>query len=234
VEQEALLWLAQYSMKNSEYESAITYYTQIVDRFHDTTQLDQIHYELGQAYEMQGSADQALAQYKEVSDKDPSLSAKVKLAIAGIFSKEFDPQKALNAYQNIAASDPDYARDAYLKMAQIYRNTQNYEKEIETYEKTMRISQSKASTSNAELLFNVADAYEAMGNLEKSIDYYLKIPVQYSDQTPWIVKGYLRVAKIFEDRKDWDGAKVTYMKIIQLKTEESKYAMERMDWIKKK
>ena len=43
-----------------------------------------------------------------------------------------------------------------------------------------------------------------------------------------------RVAKVFEDRQDWAGAKVTYQKIIQLKTEESKYAQERLDWINKK
>ncbi|MBI4308771.1 MAG: tetratricopeptide repeat protein, partial [Candidatus Omnitrophica bacterium] len=107
VEQEALLWLAQYAMKNSQYDRAVDYYTQILDRFSGSVLADQVHYELGQAYEALGALDMALAQYKAVSPKDPLMSSKVKLAIAGIFSKEFDPQKALDAYWNIAATNPE-------------------------------------------------------------------------------------------------------------------------------
>ena len=234
VELEALLWLAQYAMKNSEYLQAVNYYNEILDHYSENPQLDQIHYELGQAYEVQGQPDQALLQYKAVSVKDPALLSKIKLAIAGIFSKEFDPQKALTAYQNIVATNPEYARNAYLKMAQLYRNTQNYEKEIDVYVNALKTDQSKGSVSNAELLFDIADTYETMGNMESAVEYYLKIPVQYADQTGWLVKAYLRVAKIFEDRKDWEGAKVSYQKIIQLNTDESKYAQERLDLIKKK
>ncbi|MBI4309583.1 MAG: tetratricopeptide repeat protein [Candidatus Omnitrophica bacterium] len=98
----------------------------------------------------------------------------------------------------------------------------------------MNIGQGKAGVSGAELLFNIADAYEVSGRFEETVDYYLKVPAQHPDQVVWVVKAYLRVAKIFEDRKDWEGAAVTYQKIIQLKTEESKYAQERLDWIKKR
>jgi TolA-binding protein len=234
VEQEALLWLAQYAMKNSQYAEAIDSYTQILERFPDSAPADQINYELAQAYEMQGSLDQALVHYKAVSSKDPALYSRVKLAIAGIFSREFDPSKALGAYQNIVSANPEYSRDAYLKMAQLYRNSQDYENEIATYEKAMKTEQGKASVTNAELLFNIGDAYEAAGGVEKALDYYLKVPAQYPQETAWVVKAYLRIATIFEDRKDWEGAKVTYRKIIQLKTDESKYAQERLDWLKKK
>lgn len=233
VEKEALLWLAQYEMKNSQYEEAVVYYTRLLDHFPDNPQNDQIHYELGQAYEILGAVDQSLAQYKAVSDKDPALSSKVKLAIAGIFSKEFDSQKALNAYENIVATTPEYARDAYLKMAQLHRNNQNYEEEIETYKKATKAETGKAGITNAELMFGIGDTYEVMGRIEEAVDYYLKIPDQYPDQTIWIIKAYLRVAKIFEDRQDWEGARVTYQKIIQLKAEESKYAQERLDLLNK-
>jgi len=234
VEQEALLWLAQYAMKSSQYDQAVDNYNQILEHFPDTTQADEVHYELGQAYEALGNLDQALTSYKAVSARDPALLSKVKLAIAGIFSKEFDPQKALSAYQNIAATDPDYARDAYLKMAQLYRNTQDYQREIEVYGKALKLDQGRSASGNAELLFDIADANEAMGRVEEAVDYYLKVPAQYPDQSAWVVKAYLRVAKIFEDRQDWEGARVTYRKIMQLKTEESKYAQERLDALKKK
>lgn len=234
VEQEALLWLAQDAMKNFQYAQAIDYYHTLLDRNLDPSHQDQINYELGQAYEIQGALDEALAQYKLVSDKDEVLASKVKLAIAGILSKEFDPQKAITAYANIASTSPDYARDAYLKMAQLYRNAQNYEQEITVYEKALKCDQGKSVVNNVELLFSLADAYESLDRIEEAVDYYLKIPTQYHDQTTWVVKAYLRVAKIFEDRKDWEGARVTYQKIVQLKVDESKFALERLDLLKKK
>lgn len=234
VQEESLLWLAQYAMKSSLYEEAVEYYTQLIETFPDNPHMDQMHYELGQAYEVQNNMDQALVHYKAISAKNSTLVSKAKLAIAGIFSKEFDLQKALSAYQSIASTNPEYARDAYLKMAQLYRNSQDYDNEIETYKKALGMERGKASVSNAELLFNIADAYEATNRLDQAVDTYLKISVQYSDQTAWVVKAYLRVAQIFEGRQDWEGAKVTYQKIVQLKVDESKYAQERLDQLKKK
>ncbi len=234
VEQEALLWLAQNAMKNAQYDEAIDFYNQIIERFPLDARIDQVHYELGQAYELQGASEQALSQYKKVGSADAVLVSKVKLAIAGIFSKEFDPQKAIEAYENIAQTNPEYARDAYLKMSQLYRNSLNYDAEVGLYEKAIKADQGKSGVTTAELYFNLGDVSELNNRMEEAVDYYLKIPAQFPDQVAWVVKAYLRVAKIFEDSKDWEGARVTYQKIIQLKTDESKYAQERLDLMKKK
>jgi tetratricopeptide (TPR) repeat protein len=228
---EALLWLAQYYLKNSDYNQAVEFYQQIVDQFTDHAGIDQIYYEMGQAYEIQGLYEQALAQYKKISSKDEGLTAKVKLAIAGIFAKEFDASKAAQAYEAIASSSPELARESYLKIAQIYRNDQNYEKEVESYRKALNIDPTKSQISDAELIFDIADTYEVMGRLDEAVGEYLKIPAQHPNQVVWVTKAYLRVARIFEDRKDLDGARVTYQKIIQLNTEESTFAQERLDWI---
>ncbi|MEI7999025.1 MAG: tetratricopeptide repeat protein [Candidatus Omnitrophota bacterium] len=229
---ESLLWLAQYYLKNAEYPQALDYYQQILERFSDHVGIEQIHYEMGQAYEIQGMYDQALDHYKQVSPRDQALFSKVKLAIAGIFAKEFDTQKAALAYENIASTSPELARESYLKIAQLYRNNQNFDKEIECYQKALNVEPGKGPISNAELLFDIADTYEVKGRLDEAVGGYLKIPAQYPDQLSWITKSYLRVARIFEDRKDWDGASVTYQKIIQLNTEESKFAQERLEWIR--
>ncbi len=231
VEFEGLLWLAQYYLRSSDYTQAVDFYQQILDRFGEHGGIDQIHYELGQSYEIQGMYDQALAQYKQISHKDQFLYSKVKLAIAGIFAKEFDAPKAAEAYETIATSSPQLAREAYLKIAQLYRNNQGFDKELDAYQKALNVEQAKGQITNAELLFDIADTYEVMGRLDDAIEGYLKIPDQYSNQKSWAIKAYLRVARIFEDRKDLSGARVTYQKIIQLNMEESKFAQERLDWI---
>lgn len=234
VEQEALLWLAQEAMKSFQYLQAVEYYRELLEKPLDSNRRNQINYELGQAYEVQGALDDALVQYKLVASKDVTLMSKVKLAIAGILSREFDAEKAIGAYLNIAATNTEYAREAFLKAALLYRNAQNYEQEILIYEKALQLDQGRSIVTNVELLFSIADTYELLGNIEKAVDYYLKVPTLYRDQTTWIVKSYLRVAKIYEDRKDWEGAKVTYQKIIQLNVEESRFALDRLELLKKK
>jgi len=39
------------------------------------------------------------------------------------------------------------------------------------------------------------------------------------------------MARIFEDNEQWDDAKITYTKILNFQTDESKFAQERLDWI---
>ena len=90
----------------------------------------------------------------------------------------------------------------------------------------------KGVINRAQMQFNLADTLELMSRTEDAIAEYLKIPDLYPGQQVWVVKAYLRVAKIYEEGEDWEGARVTYQKIIQLKTPEAAFAQERLDWIK--
>ncbi len=227
---DALLWLAQYYLKNGGTDAAIEYYRSIIEMFPDSPQIDQIHYELGQAYEVQGQSDEALGEYKAVSTDDESLKGKTRLAIAGIISKDLDPQRAIAAFKSIIASSPEYAGEAYLKLGQLYRNAQEYEKEIDVYNNALAAR--KGQIDRAEIQFNLADTLEIMSRTEDAIAEYLKIPDLYPNEQAWVVKAYLRVAKIYEEGEDWEGARVTYQKIIQLNVPEAAYAQERLDWIK--
>ena len=227
---EALLWLAQHYLKNGDADAAIDYYKSILEGFPNSPQVDQIHYELGQAYEMQGDSNQALSQYKAISASNNKLLSKTRVAIADILSKGSDPQEAIKAYEDIIASSPDLAPDAYLKLGQLYRNAQEYEKEVAVYQQALVSGQ--IQINRAEIQFNLADTLEVMNKTEDAIAEYLKIPVLYTNQLNWCVKAYLRVARIYEEGQDWEGAKVTYQKIIDLNTPEAIFAGERLDWIK--
>lgn len=229
VEFEGLLWLAQYYLKNADSASAVEYYTAIIDEFPDSLQIDQIHYELGQAYEMQDRSDQALEQYQAISGHDPVLLGKTRLAIAGIMSKDLDPQRAVEAYKNIIATSPDYAGEAYLKLGQLYRNMQDYEKQLAVYQEALA---SSSPIDRAQIQFSLADTLELMSRTDDAIAEYLKIPVLYPNEKSWDVKAYLRVAKVYEQNEDWQAAQVTYEKIVQLDVPEANFAQERLEWIK--
>ena len=158
------------------------------------------------------------------------LQGKTRLAIAGIIAKDLDPHRAIAAYESIIATSPEYAGEAYLKLGQLYRNALDYEKEIENYQNAL-LSQ-KGQIDRAQIQFNLADTLELMSRTENAIAEYLKIPDLYPNEQAWVVKAYLRVAKIYEEGQDWEGARVTYQKIIQLNTPEAAFAQERLDWIK--
>ncbi|MDE2028141.1 MAG: tetratricopeptide repeat protein [Candidatus Omnitrophica bacterium] len=227
---EALLWLAQYYLKNGDGNSAVGFYKAIIDSFPDSPQLDQIHYELGQAYELIGNSDRALEQYKAVSGRNKSLMGKTRLAMAGIISKDFGIDRSAAAYEEIIAAWPDYAGEAYLKLGQLYRNAQDYEDELKVYRRALDAKE--GTIDRARIQFNLADTLELMSRTDEAIAEYLKIPLSFSNERSWVVKAYLRVAKIYEENQDWEGARLTYQKIIQLKTPEAAYAQERLDWIK--
>jgi len=227
---EALLWLSQYYLKNADADSAIEYYKAIIDEFPDSPQIDQIHYELGQAYEIQGQTDAALEQYKAISTRDEVLTGKTRFAIAGIVSKDFDPQRAIAAYESIIANSPDFAGEAYLKLGQLYRNQQDYEKEVGVYQNALASKQGQID--RAQIQFNLADTLELMSRTEDAITEYLKISELYPGEPEWCVKALLRVGKIYEEGQDWEGARVTYRKILQFNTPEATFAQERLDWIK--
>jgi tetratricopeptide (TPR) repeat protein len=232
-ELESLLWLAQYFFKTGDYPQSVDYYEQAVGRFPGSDRIDRIRYELGQAYEMQGSYNKALNQYKLISSSEPETFARAGLAIASIFSKELDPEKAAATYQEIIDKSPDFRRDAYMKLAQVYRKSGNYLKEIETYEKSQASDKGLSNVSDVELQFAIGDTYELMGDFDKASEAYLKIPYLYKDQAAWVIKAYLRVARIFENNQNWENAANTYKKILAFNTEESKYAQERIDWIER-
>ena len=227
---EALLWLAQRYLKNGDADAAVQYYKAITDVFPDCAQIDQIHYELGQAYEILGKSDQALEQYKAISARNELLKGKTRLAMAGIMSKDLDPQRAIAAYESIIATFPEYAGEAYLKLGQLYRNVQDYEKEVDVYQKALVSKQGQID--RAQIQFNLADTLELMSRTEDAIAEYLKIPDLYPNEPSWGVKAFLRIAKIYEEGEDWEGARVTYKKIIQLNTPEASFAQERLDWIR--
>lgn len=229
-ELEALLWLAQYYLKNADADSAVQYYKSIIDEFPGCAKIDQVHYELGQAYEILGESDDALEQYKAISSQDAVLRGKTRLAIAGIMSKDLDPQRAIAAYESIIDASPEYAGEAYVKLGQLYRNQQDYEKEEAVYRNALAAKQGQFD--RGQIQFSLADTLELMSRTEDAITEYLKIPSLYPNEKSWVVKAYLRVAKIYEEGQDWEGARVTYQKIIQLNTPEAAFAQERLDWIK--
>ncbi len=234
IAQEALLFLGDHHLQASEFDTAISYYQQFIEKFPGSNKLETAYYELGQAFQAKGELDKAVEMYSKVDIfSDKQLYAKSKLAIADIFSQQDNKEASIENYQKIVNTSPEYQRDAYMKIAELYKKSSDFTSTLEFYKKAAKADKGSSQINNAEIQFSIGDAYELLKNNDSAVEEYLKIPYLYPNEKTWVVKAYLRTARIFEDEEKWDKARLIYYKVIELKPEELKFAQERLEWIEK-
>lgn len=232
IAQDSLIWLGDYYLESADYDTAAAYYEKFIESFPGSPKLSLVLYELGQSHLAKGEYDQAIAAYKRINHSaDAELRAKARIAIADIFARELDSASALETYQDIINTSPEFRRDAFIKMAEVYKRNQDRGKAIEAYEHALSAPQGFGEIRDAEVQFAIGDMYELSNKTDKAAEEYLKLPYLYPRETALVVKAYLRVGRIFEDSEKWNDAKTIYQKIVQYKTDELKFAQERMEWI---
>ena len=229
---DALIWLGDHYLKSNAFDKAVESYQQFLKQYPGSEQVPIVQFEIGQAYQVQGRFNQALNYYKLIDPAHKEIHTKSRLAIAEVFSQKSDPLTALQTYRDIIATAPDFARDAYVEMARIHRKSQNYRQALDAYRQALASEKSLSQIEDAELLFLTGDTLEYLNENDLAVETYLKIPYLHPSETSWVIKAYLRIARIYEDKAEWEYAMNTYDKIMKYKTDETKYARERLDWIR--
>ena len=103
---------------------------------------------------------------------------------------------------------------------------------MEAYQNALNSQVGLSEFQNVQLQFDLADIYEMANKFEEATQAYLKIPYLYPKEIFWSTKAYLRLGRIFEDKGDFESAKTVYQKVIDLGTDEMKFAQERLEWIR--
>ncbi len=232
VTQDALTWLGDHYLEASDFDNAIIHYERFIKEFPGSNTLGLIYYELGRAHQAKGEYDQSVSAFKRIDEKKtPEIHAKARLAIADIFSRDLDPDSTVETYQNIINTSPKFKRDAYVKIAEVYKKSGNYKQSVFSYRKALEADSATSERTSAELQFLIADTYQISHQHDRAVEEYLKISYLYPKDVSWVIKSYLRMARIFEDSEQWTEAKITYEKITKFEADESKFAQERLDWI---
>ena len=174
----------------------------------------------------------AIGNFKQIDASDRNIFAKAELAITNIFARDLQPQAAIETYQNLLSTSPEFKRDAYIKIAEGYKELKEFAKAVDAYKKAVGSKMGLSQVTNAELQFDLADTYELLNKKKEAVEEYFKIPYLYPSEQSWVIKAYLRAGRIFEDKGEWEQAKTAYQKIIDLKTDEAKFAQERLEWIR--
>jgi tetratricopeptide (TPR) repeat protein len=233
---DALLWLGEYYAKINDLKNAIPYYEQIISDYSSGPETAEALYALGSIYYKQEDYEKALSYFKQIKPEDgQEIYTQAKLSIADTFARQLDPLTAIQTYENIIKSSPEFARDAYIKIAEIYEDSQKYQKALTAYRNALssNLSSGRNERNSAELQFQIGDLCEILNKPDEAISEYLKIPYLYPEEIKWVTKAHLRIARIFEDKKDWANAKLMYEKIVNHNVEEKAFAQERLETINK-
>ncbi len=232
---ESLVWMGQHAMSSAAYESAVEYYTQALNDETRTDKKGMLHFELGRAYQAMEKPDKALGHFRQVdATMDPLFYPKARLAIAAIFSKEVDPTEAVETYRNIIATSPGFKRDALVKIAQIYRRERRFQEEFDAYQEALATKKGESEQTDAQVQFAMGDALEMLNRFDEAAEAYFKIAYLHAKESAWVIKAYLRIGKIYENKEDWDKAIAAYKKVVDMSVAESKFANERIAWVEQR
>ena len=181
-----------------------------------------------------------ISQFEALSGTgSPEFKARAFFAIGDIYFDKGDYRQALEFYKRvlsmgIASSDtsggglsdyPGFFKEAHVKLANVYKELGDFDKAIYSYKSAL---DSAGADGAGEIQFKIAESFEESGKINEAIEAYLTNTYLHSQDRYWLLKSYLRLARIFENREDWKEAESIYIKISLMDVDEAKFAQERL------
>jgi TolA-binding protein len=229
---EIMWWLGQYYYRLDDLSLARRYFGSLAKDFPDNSLAGDALYALGLISRDENKLGQAVDNFKlAIKSAKTELKAEAALAAADIYFQQGKSEDALSEYRQLLKTFPDLGLLLFPRMAKCYYKLQDYEQAKLFYHSALKLLDIKDS---GDIQFSLAEVLEAKNELGAAITLYLKLADIYSDNTQLSIHALLRAAKIYEDKDDFREALDIYERIAQHKTEESKFAQERVEWIKAK
>ena len=171
---------------------------------------------------------------------EPSLPSNLKTSWLDIKTRiELDSGRqsaALDTYKEMVKTGTPIPVMTRLRMALLYQQRKDYE----TAQKELLIMWDNRSTMTtalqAETLFWLGEGEHAMRNMDKALDYYLKLAWQYPQENIWALTAMYRASLIYEKRGKYETAKRLLGTVIRnaARKEQREAAKARIDAINKK
>jgi len=229
---EVMWWLGEYYYRHNELALARRYFSSLIQDFPKSSLLPSAYYALASTYESEGNYGQAIDNFSKVMNTDRSdLAGAAGIAIGDIYAKEDKIEEALSIYKDTAVKYPNLGHLAHPKIADIYRKTNELDQALEFYRKSL---DEVPVRQVPDIQFKVAEILQQQNKNGEAIEEYLKVTYLYPDNKDLAVKSLLRVASIYEEARNRAEAIKIYNRIVSMDVEESKYAKEKIDTLKKK
>jgi TolA-binding protein len=227
---EVMWWLGEYYYRHNDLSLARRYFSSLIQDYAKSNLVVDAYYALGSISEQEAKYDEAESNFQKVIDiGHADLSGTAAIAIADLYVKKGQAERALEKYKAVAQSQSNLSHLIYPKIADLYRSLSKYDEALDFYAKSLQAVPLRQMGS---IQFKIAETKEAQGKKDQAIEDYLKVTYLYPENNELAVKSLLRIAAMYEEGDNSKAATAVYTRLAGMNVEESKYAQERLDWIK--
>lgn len=198
--------------------AAISYFSQLVDRFEDSVYFVEASKLLGRLLLENGDADRAEDVFRRVEEKyqnDPGVVASARYGRSLALSQLGRSEEAESLLQEAinAAPDSDESIPAYLGMARIHLQRGNVEEAETTFRNVVTRSRDE---TGAEALFLLGSSQFDRNAPELAVETLGRMPVLFAGYSDWVAQGYLKQAQVLESMNKRGEAVRVYDTVITL------------------
>jgi TolA-binding protein len=227
---EVMWWLGEYYYRHNDLNLARRYLSSLIQDFPKSNLIPDAYYFLGLTYLEESKYQEAVNNFQKVMEMGRSdLAGQAAITIADIYSREEKIDLALLTYKEVIKDYENLDNLVCPKLADLNLKIGNYDEALVYYHKSLEIVPVRQI---ADIQFKIAEVMQMQKNIDGAIEEYLKVTYLYSENNDLAVKSLLRLAAIYEDKEDFKEAANIYKRIKSMNVPESKYAQERIDWIK--
>ena len=218
--------------QNKEKDDAIKKCQEIISRYPNSAIAPDVIYFLGEHYLNTAKEEVAVRYFlRLVSDyRESNLLPNTYYSLGLVYLGQDKYDEALTQFNNLLNSpNNEFKARAVLAIGDVYFKKGDLESALRQYRQALN----KASPDKAaEIQFKIAQTLQENGRVDEATEEYFKTSYLYPQDKYWLLKSYLRLARIFEARENWPEAERIYSKVADMEVEEAKFARERLDWIK--
>ncbi|WP_045211320.1 tetratricopeptide repeat protein [Desulfonatronovibrio magnus] len=137
-------------------------------------------------------------------------------AKAGILMDMGREDESLETYLTILEKDPDIlSHQRRLRLALLAQESQKWVQAQNILEAIWDDRNNVSTEIQAEVLFWLGEGEQHQGNLEKALDYYLRLSWQFPEQNIWAVTAMYRAGLIYEQRGMLDTARNLFENVLK-------------------
>jgi len=230
--------MAQYQLGWSNFrmqktQEAADEFALFLKKYPQSEMVNDVLYWFGEYYRSRAQYSKAREYFKEILDNFSSddMIARAMFALALTSLDEGKAGDAAGQLEELTAKFPgtDLARASYRRIAAIKKDEKDFDAVIDYLKKALTAENNEA---NAQIQYEIAEIFEEKGELVRAVEEYLKVPYIYSKGRFWALRAQLKCAKLFERLDRINEAVKLYEKLVLLDVEESKFAKERLEWLK--
>ncbi len=145
----------------------------------------------------------------------PSLKASLMSLRGDLAYSMDDKEAAMNYYREVVRSGGTIPDLTKLRLAFLLQQKGELKAGQKQLQDLWDKHESMPTSTQAELLYYLAEGEQALGNIDKALDHYMRLAFQYPQENIWAITAMFRAALLYEQRAQYDTARNLLQTVIR-------------------